>query len=197
MSTFNTATQTSVPMWVRARALAMHTLCALGSFAICSAFWGALSDITSLSFALSVAAGCMAAGLLLARPFPLRMGEAQEVTLATRWDDFFVADEPDPEAGPIAVELGYRVAAEHSVEFLDALSQLRAPRKRDGATFWRVYRDLSDPSRYVERFIVTSWADYLHQRSRATLADRELEQRVRGYLLPGEAVSMQHFIAER
>ena len=197
MSTFNTATQTSVPMWVRARALAMHTLCALGSFAICSAFWGALSDITSLSFALSVAAGCMAAGLLLAKPFPLRMGEAQEVTLATRWDDFFVADEPDPEDGPVAVELGYRVAAEHSEAFLDALSQLRAPRKRDGATFWRIYRDLSDPSRYVERFIVTSWADYLHQRSRATLADQELEQRVRGYLLPGETVSMQHFIAER
>jgi len=43
MSTFNTATQTSVPLWVRARALAMHTLCALGSFAICSAFWGALT----------------------------------------------------------------------------------------------------------------------------------------------------------
>jgi MFS family permease len=197
MSTFNTATQTSVPLWVRARALAMHTLCALGSFAICSAFWGALSDITSLSFALSVAAACMAAGLLLARPFPLRMGEAEDVTLATRWDDFFVADEPAPEAGPVAVELGYRVAAEHSEQFLDALAQLRAPRKRDGATFWRAYRDLSDPSRYVERFIVTSWADYLHQRSRATLADQELEQRVRSYLLPGETVSMQHFIAER
>jgi hypothetical protein len=197
MSTFNTATQTSVPMWVRARALAMHTLCALGSFAICSAFWGALSDIPSLSVALSVAAAYMAAGLLLARAFPLRMGEAEEVTLATRWDDFFVADEPHPEAGPVAVELGYRVAAEHSEAFLDALSQLRAPRKRDGATFWRAYRDLSDPSRYVERFIVTSWADYLHQRSRATLADQDLEQRVRAYLLPGETVSMQHFIAER
>ena len=197
MSTFNTATQTSVPMWVRARALAMHTLCALGAFAICSAFWGALSDITSLSFALSVAAACMAAGLVLAKPFPLRMGEADEVTVTTRWDDFFVADEPAPEAGPVAVELGYRVAAEHSAEFLDALSQLRAPRRRDGATFWRAYRDLGDPSRYVERFIVTSWADYLHQRSRATLADQELEARVRGYLLPGETVSMQHFIAER
>ena len=59
------------------------------------------------------------------------------------------------------------------------MSQLRAPRRRDGATFWRVYRDLADPSRYVERFIVTSWADYLHQRARATLADQELEQRVR------------------
>ena len=42
MSTFNTATQTSAPPWVRARAVAMHTLCALGSFALGSAFWGAL-----------------------------------------------------------------------------------------------------------------------------------------------------------
>ena len=197
MSTFNTATQTSVPMWVRARALAMHTLCALGSFAICSAFWGALSDIAGLSFALTVAALCMAAGLLLARPFPLRMGEAEEVTLATRWDDFFVADEPDPEDGPVAVEIGYRIRADQADAFLDAIGRLRAPRRRDGATFWRAYRDLSDPSRYVERFIVTSWADYLHQRSRATQADQELESRARAYLQPGETVSVMHYIAER
>ncbi len=197
MSTFNTATQTSVPLWVRARALAMHTLCALGSFAICSAFWGALSDITSLSFALSIAALCMTAGLLLARPFPLRMSQAAEVTLVTRWDDYFVADEPDPQDGPVAVEFGYRIRADEAEAFLDTLSRLRAPRRRDGATLWRVYRDLSDPSRYVERFIVTSWADYLHQRSRATLADQELEQRARSFLLSGETVSAMHFIAER
>jgi hypothetical protein len=171
--------------------------CSAHAFAICSPFLGALSDIAGLSMALTLAAASMAAGLLLARPFPLRMGEAHEVTLATRWDDYFVADEPHPEAGPVAVELGYRVAAEHSEASLDALAQLRAPRKRDGATFWRAYRDLFDPSRYVERFIVTSWADYPHQRSRATLADQQLEQRVRAYLLPGEKVSMQHFIAER
>jgi len=197
MATFNTATQTSSPQWVQARALAMHTLSALGSFAIGSAFWGALSDIAGLGFALSSAALCMLGGLLLTRPFPLRMGEAQDVTLATRWDDFFVADEPEPDAGPVAVEIGYRIRAEHSAAFLNALTQLRAPRRRDGATFWRVYRDLADPSRYVERFIVTSWADYLHQRARTTLADQELETRVRAFLLPGEAVTMQHFLAER
>jgi hypothetical protein len=77
------------------------------------------------------------------------------------------------------------------------VTQLRAPRRRDGATFWRIYRDLADPARFVERFIVTSWADYLHQRARATMADQELEIRVRVFLAPGEAVTMQHYIAER
>jgi hypothetical protein len=46
MSTFNTATQTSAPPWVRRRAVAMHVLCALGSFALSSAC-GALSPACS------------------------------------------------------------------------------------------------------------------------------------------------------
>jgi MFS family permease len=197
MSTYNTATQTSVPPWVRARATAMHTLAALGSFAIGSALWGALSDIVGLTPTLLIAATAMAAGLLLARPFPLRMSGLDEVTQAPLSQDLFVKHQPDPEAGPVAVEIGYRLRPEAIAAFLEDASQLRAPRRRDGATFWRIYRDLGDPSRYVERFIVTSWADYLHQRARATLADQDLEERLLAHLLPGERPSLQHYIAER
>ena len=197
MSTFNTATQTSAPPWVRSRATAMHTLCALGSFAIGSAVWGLVSALAGLTVTLCVAALCTAAGVLLQRPFPLRMGEAHEVTQATPWEDLFVAAEPDPEAGPVAVEIGYRILPEQAPAFLEAVTELKARRRRDGATFWRVYRDLSDPAHYAERFIVTSWADYLHQRARATVADMEVETRVRAFVVAGETVSVQHFIAER
>ena len=197
MSTFNTATQTSAPPWVRSRAAALHTLSALGSFAIGSAFWGAVSGFAGLPVALCAAAVAMVAGLLLARPFPLRMGEHQEVTPGTPWEELFIVAEPNPDDGPVAVEIAYRIRAPESQQFLEAVTQLRSPRRRDGATLWRIYRDLADPSRYVERFIVTSWADYLHQRARATLADQELELRVREFLAPGESVTMQHYIAER
>ncbi|MFY9513097.1 MAG: MFS transporter, partial [Rubrivivax sp.] len=197
LSTYNTATQTSVPPWVRARATAMHTLSALGSFAIGSALWGAMSDIVGLTPTLLLAAVLMAGSLLLARRFPLRMGGLTEVTQAPLSEDLFIAHQPDPEAGPVAVEIGYRVQAAQLAVFLDDLSQLRGPRRRDGATFWRVYRDLGDPARYVERFIVTSWADYLHQRARATLADQELEARLLPHLQPGETPTVQHYIAER
>jgi MFS family permease len=196
LSTFNTATQTSVPPWVRARAMAMHTLCALGSFALGSALWGAMSDVLGLPFALSAAAVCMACGVLLAKPFPLRMGETSEVTQAIPWDDLSITHEPAPEAGPVAVEVSYRIREKDTAAFLECISQLRAPRRRDGATFWRVYRDLADSSRFVERFIVTSWAEYLHQRARATVADQELETQVRSFLQDGEAVVMQHYLAE-
>jgi hypothetical protein len=124
------------------------------------------------------------------------MGELDEVTQAPLSTDLFVAHEPDPEAGPVAVEVSYHVIPGQEQAFLEAVSRLRDPRRRDGATFWRVYRDLSDPTRFAERFIVTSWADYLHQRVRATLADQELEGRLRDFLQPGEAPSIQHYIAE-
>jgi hypothetical protein len=182
---------------VRSRAVALHIVASLGAFAIGSAFWGAVSDIAGLTTALVAAGALMAAGLLLARPFPLRVGGAHEVTQGTPWDELFVEAEPSPEAGPVAVEGGYRIRSGEDKAFLDTISQMKAPRRRDGATFWRIYKDLGEPSRYVERFIVTSWADYLHQRARATVADHALEVEVRTFLAPGESAHMSHYIAER
>ena len=74
---------------------------------------------------------------------------------------------------------------------------MKGPRQRDGASLWRLYRDLDDGTRYVERFIITRWADYLHQRARATVADQELESRMRALQVDGCPVEMRHYLAER
>lgn len=198
MSTFNTATQASAPPWVRSRAVAMHMVAALGAFALGSALWGAVSDLVGLAPTLIAAAIAMAASLALSRPLPLRIGGVHEVTQATTpWDELFLESEPSPEDGPIAVEIRYQIRPGTDAEFLDQIARLKAPRRRDGATFWRVYKDLGTSSRYVERFIVESWAAYLHQRARATVADQTLEAQVRAFLAPGETAEMSHFIAER
>lgn len=196
MSTFNTATQTSAPPWVRSRATALHVLSALGSFAVGSAFWGAVAGMASLQVALSAAAASLVAGLVLAKPFPLRMGAVHEVTPAPL-EHLLVADEPDPQAGPVAVEVIYRVRTPASEAFLNHAAQLKAPRRRDGASFWRLYRDLDDRQRYIERFIVQSWADYLRQRDRRTLADRQVEAGLHEYLVEGSEVEVRHYLAER
>ena len=196
MNTFNTATQTSAPPWVRSRATALHVLSALGPFALGSAVWGAVAGLLGLQAALVLATALMLANLLLARRFPLRMGALHEVTPAP-FKDLLLADPPDHAAGPVAVELSYRIDPVQADTFLGLATQLKGPRQRDGATFWRIYRDLDDAGRYVERFIVTSWADYLHQRARQTLADQAIEAQLRALLLPGEQVVMQHYIAER
>ncbi|HEX4854621.1 MFS transporter, partial [Arenimonas sp.] len=165
-------------------------------FALGSALWGAVASLTSLPAALLAATVAMLAGLLLAKRFPLRMGADLEVTPAPL-EHLLIANEPDPEAGPVAVELIYRVRPEAVEAFTAAVALLKAPRQRDGALFWRLYRDLGDGERYVERFIVQSWADYLHQRSRRTIADRELEAALRAHLAEGSAIEMRHYLAER
>jgi MFS family permease len=197
LSTLNAATQTSAPMWVRARATSLYTVAALGSFAIGSAVWGAISGVGGLPLTLGVAAGSVLASVLLARRFPLRIGTESEITPATPWLDLFIAVEPEPQAGPVAVEIAYRIQPADATSFLDAAELLRVPRQRAGATFWRIYRDLGDPTRYLERFIVTSWADYLRQRARATVADQTLEAEVRAFQAKDVPVAIQHYIAER
>lgn len=197
MSTFNAATQTSAPPWVRARAASLHTLCSLGSFALGSALWGAVASLFGVPAALCLSAAFMVASVGLARPYPLRMGADDDVTLAAHGDVLSVAREPEFEAGPVAVEVVYCIDEADARRFLDAVQLLAVPRRRDGATFWRVYRDLGNPSRYVERFIVTSWADYLRQRARATVASNELEANARSFQAEGQPVLTRHYLAER
>ena len=109
------------------RAAAMHVLCALGSFAIGSALWGALASVFGLAFTLLVAAAGMIAGALLAIPFPLRMGDRAGMATADAWEEIAVLDEPPPAAGPVAVEFVYRIRPEDAGAFLRAAEQLRTP----------------------------------------------------------------------
>jgi MFS family permease len=197
MSTLNTATQATASHWVRARATALHTLSALGAFAIGSALWGGLSEMFGLSLTLTLAAVGMMAGLLLARAFPLTIGSTDDVLAASPRPAMNLSSEPDSEEGPIAVEIEYRIRALESAQFLAEAEQLRVIRKRDGARFWRIYRDLAQDDTYLERFIVNTWADYLHLRSRMTLADEEQTAKVRRFLAEGSEVKIRRFIAER
>jgi Transmembrane secretion effector len=82
-------------------------------------------------------------------------------------------------------------------EFLTVMQALGRSRKRDGARFWRIYRDLSQPHRYVERFVIRSWTEYLRQRSRMTEADRRVERRAQSLHVGPEEPDMQLMLAER
>lgn len=165
-ATLNAAAQTSAPRWVRARVGSMHTVAALGSFALGSAGWGFLSSIVGVPTTLILSSGALVITLLVGRWFPLTVGTKEDVAPAAPWDDPFLPHEPEPDAGPVAVEVRYRVDSENIDEFLRTLRALSSFRRRDGASFWRIYQDLGDHTRYVERFIIPSWADHLRQRAR-------------------------------
>ena len=47
--------------------------------------------------------------------------------------------------------------------FAVVMHNLGHGRRRDGAVRWGLFHDTSVPSRYVETFIVESWAEHLRQ----------------------------------
>ena len=80
--------------------------------------------------------------------------------------------------GPVLVTIEYSVVAELESQFVNAMRHYARVRRRDGAYQWGIYRDIEVANRFVEIFLVHSWAEHLRQHSRQTKADRELEQRV-------------------
>jgi hypothetical protein len=78
-------------------------------------------------------------------------------------------------SGPIVIEIDYRVDADKARHFYNVMLKLQRVRLRNGAFDWSIARNIADPQLWTERFHCPTWADYLRQRSRLTLSDRELQ----------------------
>ncbi len=181
LANLTTATTTSAPAWVRARAMGIYLLVLQGGLAIGSALWGALAEAVGRPAALIGAAG----GLVITLPAALRwrvgLSRQLDLTPSPRRNELNLVGEPALEAGPVMVLVDYRIETEQADEFLKAVRTLGRIRRRDGASGWGIFRDSTDPSRYLETFVVESWAEYLRQRARLTVADVEVQESVRAF----------------
>lgn len=73
--------------------------------------------------------------------------------------------------GSVLVQITYQIRQSEGDKFVQALSDVRLNRLRDGAFRWDVFYDHARPGRCVETFEVASWAEHLRQYDRATVAD--------------------------
>ena len=192
-----TAIQTAIPPWVRARAMALYLLVFQGSMAAGGALWGGVATHMSTEAALLASVLALGATALLMRALPARIGEEAEATPSQMSEIPALSVAPDEQEGPVAVQVNYVIRASDREQFLAVMQALGRSRKRDGALFWRIYRDLHQPHRYVERFVIRSWTDYLRQRSRMTEADRVVERRAQGMHVGPDEPEMQLMLAER
>jgi hypothetical protein len=85
------------------------------------------------------------------------------------------------DSGPVLVTVEYEVSPENVRGFLKAVRRYGRIRRRDGASRWGIFHDVERAGRYVETFIVSSWAEHLRQHERMTRSDRELEEQLQTY----------------
>lgn len=191
MSLFNTLIQNLAPDWVRARVLAVYLFVYQGSVAIGSAIWGYAAEHSSAQRALLFSSVAVAACLFLRIPF--RLPDANlDLSTWNHWGKPALFAEPEPDQGPVLVTVEYTVEPKNAQLFLDAIYKFQRIRRRDGATRWGIYYDSETPHRYLETFIVDSWAEHQRQHDRFTMADRQFEELVKKYSLKPEKV--RHFI---
>ncbi|MBV9125869.1 MAG: MFS transporter, partial [Planctomycetes bacterium] len=178
MSTFMVAAQVAVPAWVRARALAVYLLVFMGGMAAGSALWGAVAEQTTIPDALVAAALGLLIGLPATLRYRLENGEDLDLTPSQHWPGHStLVTTPGAEDGPVLVMIEYRIDPKKATEFAQAMQAVRLLRRRDGAARWGLFHDMENPSRYLETFVVESWAEHLRQHERVTRADLAVEER--------------------
>jgi MFS family permease len=193
-ATLSAGTQSTAPGWVRARAVAMNIVATQGCLAIGSAVWGALASGVGTHWALGVSAVSVIALQWFYRRIRVEMGQEADVVPGVRPPELPMLTEPLPDDGPVLIQLEYRIDAANRDAFLKAIQKVGPTRRRNGATSWRVFRDLGEEGRFVERYVIASWAEYVRLRSRMTMADSRLQQAVAELQRPDIPIRVSRFI---
>lgn len=187
-------TQSTAPAWVRARAVGTSLVAVQASLAIGSILWGALASATGIHIALAASAVVMILIQGLSYRIRVVLGTEEDVTPGFQLPELAMALQPRPDDGPVLIQVEYRIPLERRERFLQAIRTVEPTRRRNGAMSWRIFTDLGEEGRFVERFIISSWAEYVRLRSRATVADRAVHTAIEEFQQAGVPIRVSRLI---
>jgi MFS family permease len=197
ISVFSIAVQAVIPSWVRGRVLSVFMLVFFGGFAGGSMLWGALATWIGIRQTLVGVAILLLFGIILTQKYKLPTGEDLDLTPVQQLPSHAAVKGLANEERPVLVVIDRRIDHAQVVDFLESVRPLKMLRLRDGAIRWNLFRDVKDPSHFIESFIVESWIEYLRQHERSTVSDREIEERVNSFHLGNTPPETYHYIAEQ
>lgn len=194
LTSMNSSAQASVPSWVRARAMSVYLLTFFGTMSAGATAWGSLATYTNVQTALLSAAACMVLGLAAALRYRLPQTEGLDLSPSMHWPEPHVAHDLEQDRGPVLITVEYRIDLADAPLFIEAAWRLRRARLRDGGYRWGLFEDVSAPGKYVETFVVESWAEHLRQHARVTVADQAIQEIVRQFHRGDEPPVVTHLV---
>ncbi len=195
MSSFNTAAQTALPEWVRARGMSVYIFVFQGSMALGSVLWGAVAERFGLRVSLAASGFALLAGLAATLRKPLHASDEIDTRPSSHWPEPNVVVQPRPGDGPVLVMVEYFVDQPFHLDFRAAMRGVEQIRRRDGGVQWGLFEDASSPGRFLESFLVDSWAEHLRQHSRATMADLAVMERAQSFHRGPAPPAVSHWIS--
>jgi MFS family permease len=176
-STLQAELQLVLPIWVRARGIAIYTVTFMGSQTAGALLWGFVANRVGLQPTVVLAAVVVTAGVVVGMFARVPETRHLDPQPAAYWTDARMAVDPEPDAGPVLVAVHYTVGQDRQTAYLHAMDHLRQSRLRTGATRWELYRDGERPNQFVEIFRVPSWEEHLRQHTgRLTARDQTVEE---------------------
>jgi MFS family permease len=177
ISTLIAELQLFLPVWVRARGIAIYLVTFTGSMTVGALIWGLVAESVGVQPTFFTAAVVMLAGAIAGLFWRVPETGHLDREPAIYWPEARLAFDPEPDTGPVMVTVEYTVAPEREAAFLAAMDRLRRSRRRTGASRWELYRDGDRPDRFVELFSVPSWEEHVRQHEgRLTGIDQEIEE---------------------
>jgi len=190
----NTAYQSQLPTWVKARAFAFYLVAFQGASGIGALCLGAIAQGSSVSAGLLTAAGGLVAVTVLTWRLALPLGNATDALIA---EPLPLPSVSEAGAGPVIVTVEYRIAAGNEEGVLALMGELRRMRRRTGAVHWHLQRDVDKPGTFTETFVVGSWPEHERQHARIQGSDLSVLDKIETLLEPGGSRSVRHSIGVR
>jgi quinol monooxygenase YgiN len=169
--------QLALPNWVRARGMSTFQVALMGGAGIGAAVWGQVAALTDVRTALAAAAVSGGLALWMTRGYRVEGVVEEDLTPSAAWKLPVTSQPIDPDAGPVMTTIEYRIDPARAGEFRRVMEESRSSRLRQGALSWELFRDTSDPGRFLEYFVDESWVEHLRRFDRVTAADVALRAR--------------------
>ena len=169
--------QLALPNWVRARGMSTFQVALMGGAGIGAAVWGQVAALADVRTALATAAVSGGIALWLTRHYRVEGVAEEDLTPSAAWTPPVTSQPIDPDAGPVMTTIEYRIDPARAGEFRRVMQESRSSRLRQGALSWELFRDTSDPGRFLEYFVDESWVEHLRRFDRVTAGDVALRAR--------------------
>lgn len=180
LATLNATAQLMSPAWIRGRAMSLYGLAFVGILPLGSILSGVVADHVGTAGTLIIfASGTVLLGLASPRFGIPRVDQIESPQFS---DDFSVGHEEGlHEGGPVIVINTWTIDPSDLAEFTAVMSQVRLIRLTTGARRWRLYRWTSEPERFSELIVVSSWEEHMAQHRRIDDAAAALLKRARDF----------------
>jgi MFS family permease/quinol monooxygenase YgiN len=195
-NTLAVSAQTVLPDWVRARGMSLYQMALMGGAAAGSLLWGQVASLSSVKSSVIAASVFGVLVLVLTRRITVEGGADLDFSPAPAGGAPAPQVEIHPEDGPVMVTVEYQIDTARAADFAAVMHRTRRARLRQGALSWGLFRDVSQPGRYVEYFVDENWLEHQRRLERFTAFDAGLRTTRLSFHIGPEPPVVRRYVAD-